>query len=409
VAVGKNELPKFNVIDGLRLGVACAGIKKENRKDLVIIEMALGSACAGVFTQNAFCAAPVTICKQNLTNSIAQSSAAYLLINTGNANAGTGEQGMADAQECCRALGQETGVEDVAILPFSTGVIGETLPVEKITKSLSSALNNLSPDQWSSAAEGIMTTDTRPKGAAATVSYAGHTLSFSGISKGAGMIKPNMATMLAFVATDAKLSDELCHSLLTELADLSFNRITIDGDTSTNDSCILIATGSASAPQIEANHPDFPAFKATLKQVLVDLAQAIVRDGEGATKFVTVSVEQAKNKEEALETAYTIAHSPLVKTALFASDPNWGRILAALGRSPIPDFDLSKVAVYLNDVCIVEQGGRSASYREEDGQAVMDQHEILIRVVLGRGGHTETVWTTDLSHEYVTINADYRT
>lgn len=409
MAVGKNQLPDFNVIPGLRLGVACAGIKKAERKDLVVIEMAAGSACAGVFTRNAFCAAPVVICKENLLRNIADTGPAYLLINTGNANAGTGAEGMADARECCRALAQQVGALESSILPFSTGVIGEKLPVDTIKKSIPDALSDLSADNWASAAEGILTTDTRPKGVTAAVEYAGHTISFSGISKGAGMIKPNMATMLAYVGTDAKLSDELCQSLLSELADLSFNRITIDGDTSTNDSCMLMATGQSAAPAIDPSHTDFPAFKKALETVLIELAQAIVRDGEGATKFVTVSVEQGLTREETLETAYTIAHSPLVKTALFASDPNWGRILAALGRSPIPDFDLSKVVIYLGDVCIVESGGRSESYSEAAGQAVMDHDEISIRVLLGRGDCSETVWTTDLSRDYVTINADYRT
>lgn len=409
MAVGKVQLPEFYSIAGVRLGVACAGIKKNGRKDLVVFEIAQGSVCAGVFTRNAFCAAPVQLCKARLESEIAQAGPAYFLINTGNANAGTGEQGMVDARTCCAELARLANTSEASVLPFSTGVIGEKLPVDRITQALPAALDNLNVQGWADAAEGILTTDTRPKGASASVSYAGHTLNISGISKGAGMIKPNMATMLGFIATDARMSPSLCQSLMSELSDASFNRITIDGDTSTNDACMLVATGQASAPEIDPEHPDFPAFKQCLKDLFVTLAQAIVRDGEGATKFVSVMIEQAASMQEALSAAYTIAHSPLIKTALFASDPNWGRILAALGRAPIEALDLSRVDIYLGGTCIVEHGGKSPSYSEAAGQKEMNQEDITIRVVLGRGEAAETVWTTDLSYDYIKINAEYRT
>lgn len=408
MAVGSGALPDFLAIEGLKLSVAEAAIKKTERKDLVVMEVCPQASIAGVFTKNAFCAAPVTLSKAHLEARDA-SCPTYLIINTGNANAGTGPQGMEDATSCCEHLANLANVPVTSVLPFSTGVIGERLPIEKILNALPDSLENLGKSSWDDAAEGIMTTDTRPKGASCQVEYAGHTLSISGISKGAGMIKPNMATMLGYVATDANIAPELCQSLLSEFAEASFNRITIDGDTSTNDSCMLIATGRSDAPEITVDHPDFERFKVALKAVFMDLAHAIVRDGEGATKFVSVRVEQAESTEEALEVAYTIAHSPLVKTALFASDPNWGRILAALGRANIQNFDLSCVNIFLDAVCIVESGGKCSAYTEAAGQAVMDQEEISIRVELGRGETQETVWTTDLSHGYVTINAEYRT
>lgn len=408
MAVGEGKLPSFYNIDGLKLAVVSAGIKTPGRKDVVVFEACAGASIAGVFTRNAFCAAPVTISKAHVAKRDA-SKPSYLLVNTGNANAGTGEQGFADAETCCQSLADLAGVPFASVLPFSTGVIGEKLPVEKITAVLPQALEVLGSSTWAEAGEGIMTTDTRPKGASSQVSYGGQTISISGLSKGAGMIKPNMATMLGYVATDANIPQALCQALLSEIAEQSFNRITIDGDTSTNDSCMLVATGRSAAPEIDPAHEDFAAFKAALKQVFMDLAHAIVRDGEGATKFVAVQVEQAQSSAEALEVAYTIAHSPLVKTALFASDPNWGRILAALGRAQVENFDLSQVAIYLDEVCIVERGGKSASYTEAAGQAVMDREELSIIVKLGRGEVCETVWTTDLSHDYVTINAEYRT
>lgn len=409
MAVGEGALPDFKGIEGVRIGIAEAGIKKAGRKDLVVFELAPGSACAGVFTRNAFCAAPVTICRTHLAGSSDQNFSRYLLINTGNANAGTGEQGYSDAMACCSKLAELKAVAPECVLPFSTGVIGEYLPVQKIEQGLPSALADLSDNNWASAAEGIMTTDTRPKGVSKEFYYAGERIRIEGISKGAGMIKPNMATMLGFITCDAKLSQGLCQSLISELAEVSFNRITVDGDTSTNDSCILVATGKSAAPEIDPEHPDFSGFKQVLKDAFVELAQLIVRDGEGATKFVAVEVSAAQSTEEALEVAYTIAHSPLVKTALFACDPNWGRILAALGRAAISDFDLSRVDIFLDEVQIVASGGKSLSYTEEAGQKVMNRDEITIRVDLKRGKSSETVWTTDLSHDYVTINAEYRT
>lgn len=410
MAVGPDFLPEFPVVAGIRIGVVEAGIKKANRKDLVLIELASGGTCSGVFTQNAFCAAPVTLSKQHLSEfDFAQRSPAYLLINTGNANAGTGPIGMRDALDSCKALAKEVGVNSGQVLPFSTGVIGEKLPVEKITSAIPSLNASLSDNDWKNAALGIMTTDTRPKGSSRQVEYAGQVITINGISKGAGMIRPNMATMLCFIGTDAKLSHELSNKLVRELADKSFNRVTIDGDTSTNDACMLLASGKSHAPEIEIDHPDFLSFKSALSDVFVELAQAIVRDGEGATKFVTVEVKEASSVEEALEVAYNIAHSPLIKTALFASDPNWGRILAALGRSKIENLELNKVSIYLGDLCIVEGGGKSDSYTEAKGQAVMDQEEITISIHLDRGEISETVWTCDFSHDYVTINAEYRT
>lgn len=410
MAVGPSNLPEFLPVPGIRVGVVEAGIKKVNRKDLVLFEIAKGGVCSGVFTKNAFCAAPVVLSKKNVSQAdFAQKTPGYLLINTGNANAGTGPSGMQDALSSCESVAKIASVEPSQVLPFSTGVIGEKLPIEKITQAMPALYACLSANRWKDAANGIMTTDTRPKGVSKQVVYAGEKITINGISKGAGMIKPNMATMLCFIGTDAKLSKSLADKLVKELADKSFNRVTIDGDTSTNDACMLMASGQTAAPEIDPVHPDFPVFKETLAAVFIELAQAIVRDGEGATKFVTVTVTEAKSQDEALEVAYNIAHSPLIKTALFASDPNWGRILAALGRSNLPNLDLDKVRIFLGDVCIVEAGGKSASYTEEKGQAVMSQEEITIRVCLDRGDIEETVWTCDFSHDYVTINAEYRT
>jgi len=410
MAVGPNFLPDFPSLDGIRIAVVEAGIKKQNRKDLVLIELAAGSVCSGVFTKNAFCAAPVTLSKAHLSSGeFAKQTPAYLLINTGNANAGTGRSGMNDALASCQILASEFGVKENQVLPFSTGVIGEKLPIDKITSAIPKLSSVLASDSWQDAASGIMTTDTRPKGAARQISYAGNSITINGISKGAGMIKPNMATMLCFVGTDAKLSRELVDNLVKELADQSFNRITIDGDTSTNDACMLFASGKSDAPEIDVNHPDYGVFKEALSEVFVELAQAIVKDGEGATKFISVQIQGAGSKQEALEVAYTIAHSPLIKTAFFASDPNWGRILAALGRANIDNLSLDKVDIYLDDVRIVQAGEKCATYTEEEGQRVMNQDEITISVRLNRGDIEETVWTCDFSHDYVTINAEYRT
>lgn len=406
MAVGLAPLPEFHPIDGIRIGVASAGIKRAGRKDLVLFELQEGTRTAAVFTKNAFCAAPVILAKKHL----AEAAPRYLLINTGNANAGTGEPGLRNAESCCGWVAELAGVASSQVLPYSTGVIGEPLPVDKIKAALPEAFANLSPNAWADAANGIMTTDTLPKGATVEVIIDGAPVRISGISKGAGMICPNMATMLAYVATDARIEATLLQRLLVEVVEASFNRITIDGDTSTNDACTLMATGRSQAPEFtEANQELWRPFREALCELFIRLAQAIVRDGEGATKFVTVQVEGAASSEEALDVAYNIAHSPLVKTALFASDPNWGRILAAIGRSRVTDLDVSRINVYLNDVCIAQAGGRAATYTEEQGQAEMSKEEILIRVELNRGAHVEKVWTTDLSHEYVRINAEYRT
>jgi|SRR5690554_389873 len=405
MAVGPGTLPEFYPVAGIKVGIASAGIKKPGRKDIVVFELAPETRVAGIFTRNQFCAAPVVLSRQHL----AQGAPRYLLINTGNANAGTGERGMADAQRCCEALATEASVSPDAVLPFSTGVIGEPLPVDKIIKALPEALTNTREDRWAEAASGIMTTDTRPKGASVHVDLDGHTVTISGISKGAGMIRPNMATMLGFIATDARIAPDVLQSLASELGEKSFNRITIDGDTSTNDACMLMASGQYDGPEITADSPQLPALREALRQVYLDLAHAIVRDGEGATKFVTIDVSGAATQQEALDVAYTVAHSPLVKIALFASDPNWGRILAAVGRAGVPDLDLNALEIYLGDVCLVRNGGRADDYSEDRGQRVMSQEEITIAIDLKRGSVQETVWTCDFSHDYVTINAEYRT
>ncbi len=406
MAVGSATMPEqFFPVAGVRLGIASAGIKKPGRKDLVVIELAKGSRVAGIFTTNQFCAAPVHVARNHLE----QGEPRYLLINTGNANAGTGERGMQDALACCEALAREAGHKARAVLPFSTGVIGEPLPVDRIVKGLPQALADLSEAHWPEAAAGIMTTDTRPKGASRQLILDGKTINISGISKGAGMIRPNMATMLGFIATDATIAPSVLQKLASELGELSFNRITVDGDTSTNDACMLIATGQAGAgvATIESEH--YPMLREALQEVFLELAHAIVRDGEGATKFVTVEVVGAAGQKEALDVAYTVAHSPLVKTALFASDPNWGRILAAVGRAGVEGLDLEAIEIFLGDVCLVRNGGRADDYTEARGQAVMDQEEITIRIDLRRGRIEERVWTCDFSHDYVTINAEYRT
>lgn len=405
MAVGPGTLPEFFPIAGVRLGIGSAGIKKPGRKDLVIFELEPGSRVAGIFTRNQFCAAPVTLSRRHL----AEGEPRYLLINTGNANAGTGERGMNDAQTCCQALADAAGVSPSAVLPFSTGVIGEPLPVDKIIPALPAVLASTAENRWAEAASGIMTTDTRPKGASCQLDLDGHTVSISGISKGAGMIRPNMATMLGFIATDASIAPDVLATLASELGEQSFNRITIDGDTSTNDACMLIASGRYGGPEITRDSPLLPRLRAALQQVYLDLAHAIVRDGEGATKFVTIEVSHAASQQEALDVAYTVAHSPLVKTALFASDPNWGRILAAVGRAGVENLDLNALEIHLGDVCLVRNGGRADDYSEARGQAVMDREEITIAIDLRRGEVQERVWTCDFSHDYVTINAEYRT
>ena len=404
MAVGLGELPVMHPVAGFELGIASAGIKKPGRRDVVLMRCAEGSTVAGVYTQNAFCAAPVLLCKQRM-----QSSPRYLLVNTGNANAATGELGLQAANAVCQELAGLLGCPVEQVLPFSTGVIGEPLPVAKIVAALPAAISDLREENWALAAEGIMTTDTLPKGASVQFQHNGVTVTVTGISKGAGMIRPNMATMLGYIATDAAVSQDILQNILHEAANKSFNRITIDGDTSTNDSCILVATGQAAlTPITEAQGELYEALREAIEEVAMQLAQAIVRDGEGATKFVTVQVQGGANQQECLDVAYAVAHSPLIKTALFASDPNWGRIVAAIGYAGVKDLNTEQVNVYLNDVCIVAQGGRAQAYTEEQGAAVMQQAEILIRIELERGGSSETIWTTDLSHEYVRINAEYR-
>lgn len=406
MAVGKAEFPAIPMIDGVRIGFAEAGIKKANRKDVVLFEVCEGASVAGVFTQNAFCAAPVTLCKAHLKNT----SARYLLINTGNANAGTGPKGMANAVTSCEKLAALVGLTKEQILPFSTGVIGEPLPVEKIISALPSAIDSLAIGTWQDAATGIMTTDTRPKGAFRQCEFEGQIFTIGGVSKGAGMIRPNMATMLGFVATDVAIDEEVLQALLRTVANQSFNRITIDSDTSTNDSCIVIATGRAGNARITSLDSAFAGyFVEQFTELMQELAHAIVRDGEGATKFVAIKVAGAECDEEATKVAFEIAHSPLVKTALFASDPNWGRILAVVGRAGIDGLNVDGVQIHINDVEIVRNGGRSDAYTEELGKQAMTPEEITILVDLGRGEGCDTVWTTDLSHEYVTINAEYRT
>ncbi|HDY97234.1 MAG TPA: bifunctional glutamate N-acetyltransferase/amino-acid acetyltransferase ArgJ [Pseudomonas sabulinigri] len=403
--VGLGPLPVLHPVPGFRLGIASAGIKRAGRKDVVIMEAAEGASIAGVFTTNAFCAAPVTLTRKHLS-----SSPRYLLVNTGNANAGTGKPGMQAALSTCEALADLCGVNSQQVLPFSTGVIGELLPAAKVIEAMPAALAALAEDNWAVAAEGIMTTDTQPKGSSRQIMLAGQTITITGISKGAGMIRPNMATMLGYVATDAKVAQPLLQQMVKAAADLSFNRITIDGDTSTNDSCMLIATGQAEMPEISsAESGEYQQLAEAINAVMLELAQAIVRDGEGATKFVTIQVNGGGNRDECLDVGYAVAHSPLIKTALFASDPNWGRILAAVGYAGVPSLDVEQIDVYLDDVCIARNGSRAEEYREEQGAGVMAQAEITIRIELGRGDYSETLWTTDLSHEYVRINAEYRT
>ncbi|HOB45618.1 MAG TPA: bifunctional glutamate N-acetyltransferase/amino-acid acetyltransferase ArgJ [Zoogloea sp.] len=396
-------------VPGVRLGVAEAAIRKLNRKDLTLIELAPGARVAGVFTQNRFCAAPVQVCKANLPAGDIRA----LVINTGVANAGTGEPGLIAARATCEAVAGQLGIAALQVLPFSTGVILEPLPVERLVAGLPAAKAALKADGWFDAAHGIMTTDTVPKATSRQVLIGGKTVTLTGISKGAGMIKPNMATMLGFLATDADVAQPVLDALLKEVADLSFNSITVDGDTSTNDSYILIATGQAGNATIaDTASADYAAFRAAVLDVSIWLAQAIVRDGEGATKFMTLQLEGGKDRDECRKVGYAIGHSPLVKTAFFASDPNLGRILAAIGYAGISDLDVGGVRVWLGsegeEVLVAEQGGRAAAYREEDGARIMKAAEITVRVDLGRGRTAATMWTCDFSYDYVKINADYR-
>lgn len=400
------SVAELSPIAGVELGYAMAHIRKPNRKDVLVIRLAEGSSVAGVFTKNRFCAAPVQLCQAHLK---AERPIRALVVNTGCANAGTGEQGLADARATTERLADLLGLDAQQVLVFSTGVILENLPMDRLLLGVDQAVAGLGQANWLDAAHAIMTTDTLPKAVSRRLAVGFGEITITGISKGAGMIRPNMATMLGYLATDAKINQEVLARWTTHIADASFNRITIDGDTSTNDSFIVMATGQSAAVHIQTgNEPEAQTVLDALTAQAIDLAQAIVRDGEGATKFITVCVEQAKTLDEASKVAYAIAHSPLVKTAFFASDPNLGRILAAVGYAGIDDLDQTTIQLYLGDVYVAKNGGRNPDYREEQGQAVMNEAEITVRVVLGRGAVSTTVWTTDLSHEYVTINADYR-
>jgi len=396
---------QLNPVPGIRLAAVAGGIRYENKLDLVVIELAESTRFSAVFTRNAFCAAPVTLARSHLVSTTPR----YLLINTGNANAGTGEKGTQDAISCCEALAKLTQSEVQEILPFSTGVIGEYLPVDKVTAGLPMALDTLTEANWWPAAQGIMTTDTCPKARSLVLDVDGTPVTITGIAKGAGMIRPDMATMLAFVFTDADIEKHMLNDLLVEVVDQSFNRITVDGDTSTNDSCVLAATGLSGVSISRQNDESFHIFKSGLSEVFQQLAQDIIRDAEGATKFITINVVNGENNSECLQVAYAIAESPLVKTAFFASDPNWGRILAVVGRAGLKELDISKVSISLGETLLVEAGGIAPSYTEVRGQFEMDKDAIVVTIDLDRGGAAETVWTSDLSHDYIRINAEYRT
>jgi len=406
MAVGLSSEVDPLPVAGVRLGSAPLGIRAEARDDLVVIELAAGTRAAAVFTRNLFCAAPVTVAKEHL----GREAPRYLLINAGNANAGTGARGLEDARGCCAAVGERAGCSASAVLPFSTGVVGEPLQTEYFSAAIDEALARLDENGWTAAAHAIMTTDTVPKAVSRQFDVDGQTLTVTGMVKGAGMIRPNMATMLAFVATDAAVSREVLDACLARATEQSFNRITVDGDTSTNDACVLMATGAGDAPAIDGSSADaLHAFERAVSEVCTWLAHGIVRDAEGATKFITIAVREGRDEEECLRLAYEVAHSPLVKTAMFASDANWGRILAVVGRAGLDGLDIDAVRIHLGDVCIVSGGGRADDYTEERGQEVMSADEIAVTIALGRGSARGTVWTSDLSHGYVTINAEYRT
>ncbi len=397
---------QLHPVAGLKFGIASAGIKKPGRKDVTVILPAPGSTIAGVFTSNRFCAAPVVLCRTHLATDL---SPLALVINTGNANAGTGDEGLQRATEVCDAMASRLGCRREQILPFSTGVIMEPLPADKIVRVLPEAIASADENSWLAAAEAIMTTDIVAKGSSHSLEIEGVAVHVTGIAKGSGMIHPNMATLLGFVATDAAVSTDILQRMVREAADISFNCITVDGDTSTNDSFILIATGQSGASHIDHwDHPARPALQETINRVASELAQAIVRDGEGATKFIRIEIEQGRSREECRQVGYAIAHSPLVKTAFFASDPNLGRILAAIGYAGITDLDVTNIRLWLGDVLVAEHGGRAVSYQEADGQRVMREAEITIRVQLNRGEAHATVWTCDFSYDYVKINAEYR-
>lgn len=403
----KSNLPEMHPVSGFKLGTACGGIKVAQRKDVVLMSFDASANVAGVFTQNAFCAAPVLVAKNHLQQK--DTHVQYFVINTGNANAGTGEQGVKDALNTCQYLGELTETGDTAVLPFSTGVIGESLPVDKIINALPDALSDLSEQGWQDAAQGILTTDTRTKGASTQLTIDGQVVTITGICKGSGMIRPDMATMLGFVATDAAVEQTLLQKILKYGAAHSFNRITVDGDTSTNDACMLVATGKSKALMIDSEqHADYQVLLNAITSILEQLAKAIVLDGEGATKLINIKVKSGKTEQECNDVAYTVAHSPLVKTAFFASDPNWGRILAAVGRSGVNNLDINSLEIYLDDVCLVRQGGKADDYTEERGQKVMEQDEITVIVNLHRGAFETQIWTCDLSYDYVKINAEYR-
>jgi glutamate N-acetyltransferase/amino-acid N-acetyltransferase len=410
MTVGLSEPENILPVQGVQLATTACGIKSNGQDDLVLIELQEGSVCAAVFTQNAFCAAPVLVAKDHLN----QSNPGFLLINSGNANAGLGKQGLDDAKQCCEWVAEGMCCSAKEVLPFSTGVIGEPMPMASLKsgiKTIGEQLQNNQPqtNQWLSAARGIMTTDTIAKAVTKQITVDGSLITITGIAKGSGMICPDMATLLAFISTDAKVESRFLQQCFNAAIDNSFNSITVDGDTSTNDACVLIATGASSTHEISNDSSEAESFISAVTEVCVQLAQAVVRDGEGATKFVTVHVCSALSADEARSTAYVIAHSPLVKTALFASDPNWGRILAAVGRAGIDNLDIENINIFLDDVCIVSNGARDNSYKEEKGQTIMSQDEIRITVALNRGDEEATVWTTDLSHEYITINSEYRT
>ena len=403
--VGLKPPVSLRLVAGVRIATTALGGRSKPRDDLTLFELAAGASCAATFTRNAFCAAPVTVAREHL----ARAAPRYLLVNAGNANAGTGTRGFEDAKRCCAIVAEATGVPAESVLPFSTGVIGEPLPVERFESAVPVAAGQLDEHGWIDAACAIATTDIVPKGASRSVELGGRTAVVTGIAKGSGMIRPDMATMLAFIATDAAVAPDALRSMVRDAVEASFNRITVDGDTSTNDACVLVATGALGNPRIDESSPQYPALAEAVGDVARELAHAIVRDGEGATKFVTVEVEEGGSRAECLDVAYTVAHSPLVKTALYASDANWGRILAAVGRAGLADLDLCAIRIWLNGVCIVSAGERDAAYTEEAGAEAVSRDEIVIRIALGRGQAQDRVWTCDFSHQYVTINAEYRT
>lgn len=408
MTVGNIPFPDISPLPGVKLGAVGAAIKRSGRDDILIIELAEGGTVSGVFTQNAFCAAPVILAKRHLQ--LSGGAIRYLVINAGNANACTGDKGLADALAVCQTIADQRGVAVEQVLPFSTGVIGELLPLPKMLAAIPTALADLQEDNWTRAARTIMTTDTVPKAATRQIDIGGIAVTVTGIAKGSGMIKPNMATMLGFIATDAKVSAPVLDAVVKQAADKSFNRVVVDGDTSTNDACMLMASGQSAAPLIDACEGEFyEAFLRAVEEVCVELAQILIRDGEGASKFMAVNVRGGASHEECRKVAYAVAQSPLIKTAFFASDPNWGRIVAAIGYAGVEGLDPSTVSVHLDDVLIVDRGMRAASYSEEQGQKVMSQSDINISIELGRGGEETTVWTTDFSHDYIKINAEYRT